>query len=109
MDTNCEIWIFWFRRLPKYQLIAERLEQGAIPLGNKLKRIESEGSDNSIAYGIFAAKPDGECVHAELLWGGGFPVKHVAYVYSSCRDPKLGASGFWHYRRMNERWFEVHD
>jgi hypothetical protein len=59
---------------------------------------------------------DSEPVTIEFFWGGGFPVRHRAYLYRSSGSPLTpsNTSGTqscrWSgVRRLNEHWFSLHD
>ncbi len=48
---------------------------------------------------------------AYLFYGGGFPVKHSAYLYfDGSVDELRRTDTFWHsYRPLGDGWFDVHD
>ena len=67
-----------------------------------------------LAYSIFAEKLK-DVLRIEFFWGGGFPVKHTAYVYLSNGKPPDKETDhhtdwYWyHCERINDYWFRVSD
>ena len=100
-------------RLPQY-------EEAVRVMGSKisgepvfLKGKEVPKTYQHLAYWIHAKKDEGNVLVVTFFWGGGFPVKHSAFVYRS--DGWLPPKGTdfrreWPFaERINKNWLRVGD
>jgi hypothetical protein len=105
---------FRYRRLPAYEEVVRKIQSGELPAGTT-KEVPPE--IDRLAYMIHAhdEAPDGLMV--EFFWGGGFPVKHSAYIYRASGLPPPTSTN-WELkpycewagaRRLNENWFSASD
>ena len=95
------------RSLPRYQSVVERIKNGSIKIRDR--RVQLPSQERDLAYVARAAKTNGTWTITFLV-GGGFPVKHKAYVYKS--DDKWTNADWrnWSsYKRRAPYWFEASD
>lgn len=98
---------FRVRRRERYQAIVDRIrERRSSEVSAELTRLPVQ---QSLAYTAFARRTQNGTVRVEFFWGGGFPVKHTAYIYTSTGVPTDGAWDQWWYRRLDDHWFEAGD
>jgi hypothetical protein len=96
---------FRYRRLPRYEQTIAQL-RGAMRAANDIETLSTEPS---LAYRAFVRRIGDGGIRVEFLWGVGFPVKHVCYVYTSSGEASMGATGYWRYRQLDTNWFEASD
>lgn len=101
---------FTFQRaLPQYQAIIRQMESGEIPVTAELRRIPQTAGTG--AYAVLAQRTN-EVLRVEFLTGGGFPVKHFGYLYSSSGTIEKGSpmDSRWPERReVRPSWFQISD
>ena len=97
------------RWLPHYESVIRQMESGTISVTHELRRISQvEGGP---AYAVLAQRTNG-VLTVEFLTGGGFPVKHSGYLYSSSGSIEPGsiADRRWPRRReVKPLWFQISD
>lgn len=100
------------KRLPQYEDAVQMVEN---TITNEYLRWSGERIPKEfrhLAY-LISARRKKDVLIVNFLWGGGFPVKHTAFVYIS--DGRLPGKGTdfrkdWpHCTRINEHWFKVSD
>lgn len=100
-------------RLPQYEEAVRVMESKIKGEPVFLKGKEVPEAYHHLAYWIHAEKYGGGVLVVTFFWGGGFPVKHSAFVYRS--DGWLPPRGTdfrreWPFaERINENWFRVGD
>jgi hypothetical protein len=98
------------RALPQYEAAVQRIASGEIAVSEKRKRIEE--LEGPLAYGVFAQRSPAGVLTVEFWTGGGFPVKHRGYLYSSSGaiEQNSPAAETWPKRRaVVSQWFRVAD
>lgn len=102
-------WTLWWD-LGRYRDAAEWVERQ--PLGNEPTSIHLPPEYSDLAYVTWASQGD-ECgTLIEFWWGGGFPGKHTARVYSSTDSifERGGCRGHWsRVSPIADQWYEVSD
>lgn len=101
--------VLFDRSLPGYQHVIRQIESGSIPVSSKLQQLPQ--AESPWAYGVLAQRTNG-VLYVEFLTGGGFPVKHSGYLYSSSGAIEEGSvvDSRWPKRRkVRPLWFAVSD
>jgi hypothetical protein len=97
---------FHYRRLPRYQAIVDRIQQGEIVVSEDPTSLTI---DKDLANVGFARRTTTGILRVEFFWGGAFPVKHTAYIYTSTGGSSDGAWNRWRYRALGGNWFAASD
>lgn len=98
-------------RLPEYQVMISRIESEYVGVDRELFTVQIKPTEKNLALNVYAIREDGS-LYVEFLTGGGFPVKHVGYLYSqSGIIPANSVMGKrWpSYRKINEYWYAFGD
>jgi hypothetical protein len=98
------------RSLTGYERVIHDLESGSIPVSGELQRIPT--AEAHFGHPVLARLGADKVLMVEFLIGGGFPVKHSGYLYSSSTafesDPVVVRR--WPKRRkIQESWYWVSD
>ena len=100
------------KRLPRYQALIERIkvETGIDP--GKVSSVSLTEGERDLCYSISAGHETNGTLIVELLTGGGFPLKHSGYLYSS--SGKVEEGSFFERRwpiiyEVKTNWFRIAD
>jgi hypothetical protein len=100
----------FMRALPRYESVIREIETGTFPVKNG-ETVAIPRKEETGAYAIFAYRTNG-VLAVEFLTGGGFPVKHSGYLYSSSGVVERGsiAQRRWPRRtKVRPLWFRISD
>jgi hypothetical protein len=70
------------------------------------------GAERDLGYGVLAERDPNGVLTVELLTGGGFPVKHSGYLYTSSGSVRPGSffDERWPFKtEMKAKWFRISD
>jgi hypothetical protein len=95
-------------------MVVREIESGELPAGGLE---ETSPQIEGLAYMIHVHGDAPGGLMVEFFWGGGFPVKHIAYIYRASGIPPPTSLNWdlkpyceWPgARRLNENWFSAHD
>ena len=105
---------FEYRRLPAYESVVRKIDSGELTAG-AIK--ETPPEIDGLAYMIHVHDDAPGGLMVEFFWGGGFPVKHLVYIYRASGLPPPTSTNWelksyceWSRpRRLNDNWFAAHD
>ena len=100
------------RDIPRYQAVIAKIEGGAISLPAQGEPIRLSGVEQDLAYSVLAQRDTNGLVTVEFLTGGGFPLKHSGYLYSSSGAIQRGSlfDSRWPLRtEIKPKWFRISD
>ena len=102
--------VIFQRSLPRYESIIHQIESGAIPVSGELRHISQV--EGNWAYAVLAQRGTNGVLTVEFLTGGGFPVKHCGYLYSSSGVIESGSLADARWPKKHEvrpSWFRISD
>ncbi len=100
------------RRFPHYQALVERVGANEGLVLGEVKRIPLSTAERKFCYNVLAQRDTNGVLTVELLAGGGFPVRHSGYLYSSSGNIQSGSffDRRWHARtELKPKWFRISD
>ncbi len=71
------------RDFPRYVALVERIQTDTMLASGKVVSVPVFEAERDLVYRLLAEKATNGVLTVELLTGGGFPVKHSGYLYSS--------------------------
>jgi len=100
------------RQLPRYRALVERIQAENMLVSGKVVPIPLAQAERDLGYGVLAQQDTNGVLTVELLTGGGFPVIHSGYVYSSSGRIEPGSffDQRWpHKMEVKPKWFRISD
>ncbi len=102
----------FYYHLSRYEAIVSRVERDPAFDNRKPATVSTEEAEKDLAYSVLAQKDANGILTVEFLTGGGFPVKHTGYVFSSTeafpRESFIGQR--WPYfHEVRPHWFRIAD
>ncbi len=99
------------KNLPRYQELVEVVKQQPLPLQWRKTDIPEKYRD--LTDFIYAQNEPYDQWSASFGWGGGFPVKHCAFLYISGKDINRCSEhlkAYWpHREKICDHWYRVGD
>lgn len=83
--------------LPRYEALVERIRAANVLVSGKVVSVPLAETERDLGYSVLAEQDANGILMVELLTGGGFPVKHSGFLYSSSGSIKP-----WSF--FDERW-----
>ncbi len=101
------------KRLPQFENAVKLMESRVTDERIRLRGDEIPKEYRHLAKYITGEKLENGSLAVTFLWGGGFPLKHIAYAYiSNGRLPEKGSEfrkNWYRCTRINDNWFRVSD
>lgn len=101
------------KRLPQFENAVKMVESKLTDEHIRLTGEDIPQEYRHLAYFIIGDKRANGKLIVTFVWGGGFPVKHTAYAYTSDGSSPIRDSEFqkdwYHCKRINDNWFKVGD
>jgi hypothetical protein len=98
-----------FRR---YAALVEKIQGDSTLTPGNVVSVPVSGSDRDLIFGLLAERSTNGALSVEMLTGGGFPVKHSGYLYTSSGSVQPG-SFFdlrWPFKtEVKPKWFRISD
>ena len=99
------------RQFPRYVALVERI-QADNTLASGIVSVPFSEAERDLGYNLLAERNTNGVLTVELLTGGGFPVKHSGYLYTSSGSIQLGSffDSRWPLRtEVKPKWFRISD
>lgn len=98
----------FYRDLPQMKKVVSLIVNGTLPVPKEKTGVPVKYKESN--YETRAERDSSGALTVEFLVGGGFPVKHYAYLYRSDGVLTRRITSFWPASRRREpQWFEVSD
>jgi hypothetical protein len=100
------------RQFPRYQALVERIQAGNMLVSGEVVSVPLAEAERDLGYGVLAERNTNGVLTVELLTGGGFPVKHSGYLYSSSGSIDRGSffDSRWPFKtEVRSKWFRISD
>jgi len=100
------------KRLPRYEALVERIRAGDALVSGRVISVPLVETERDLGYAVMAQRDADGVLTVELLTGGGFPVKHSGYLYSSSGSVKSGSffDERWPFKTaVKQNWFRISD
>lgn len=102
--------IAFVSNIEKYDKFINEMKTGDIQIGERITKIYIPRKYSDLAQVVFAKKNETGEITAEFIIGGGFPVKHSGYLYSSSGIIDEETRERWPRRiKVEERWYRISD
>jgi len=102
----------FYHRLYDYEKVISLFQEKELVAPHELGRVELPKKYQYLGYTVLAELDSEGTLTVEFLTGGGFPVKHLGYLYCSDGNipPELKYRKRWPYlSRINDNWFRIAD
>lgn len=100
------------KQLPRYEALVERIRAGNVLVSGKVVSVSLAETERDLGYSVLAERDANGALTVELLTGGGFPVKHSGFLYSSSGSIKPGSffDERWPIKtEVRSKWFRISD
>lgn len=100
------------RQLPRYRALVERIQAENVLVSGEAVSVPLMETEHDMGYGVLAQRDTNGVLMVELLTGGGFPVKHSGYLYSSSGSITPGSffDSRWPFKtEVKPKWFRISD
>jgi hypothetical protein len=100
------------RDLPRYVALVERIQADNTLVSGKVVSVTLSEGERDLGYTLLAERNTNGVLTVELLTGGGFPVKHSGYLYTSSGSIQPGSffDSRWPFKtEVKPKWFRISD
>jgi hypothetical protein len=100
------------RDFPRYVALVERIQADNMLASGKVVSVPLSEADRELVYSLLAERNTNGVLSIELLTGGGFPVKHSGYLYTSSGAIQPGSffDSRWPFKtEVKPKWFRISD
>ncbi|HEY9171287.1 MAG TPA: hypothetical protein VI136_03280 [Verrucomicrobiae bacterium] len=100
------------RQFPRYVALVERIRSVEALASNKVESISLSEAERALVYNVLGELDTNGVLTVELLTGGGFPLKHSGYLYTSSGSVEPGSffDERWPFKtEVKTNWYRISD